>query len=525
MRIPVILCGLGLGVGLVAGGCKPEGSQDTEPGTSEEGETGTCTPGAEGCLCGEDASCEPGLLCASNTCIPQDGVTTTTGTTPAGTTSTESSGESSSPTETGGDSTGGTETGDTECDPGMGLINPGCTDPKAPYCDANGSCVGCDAVTCGEVSSATPTCDMATGHCVQCTETDAAACAGTTPICDVAAAMCIGCSAHEDCKDSACQFDTGACYGAALFVERGADCANADGSAQLPYCEIGDATAKLGAEPTAILVKPSLQAYTEQIQIGPGRTAAIVRNGSGTVRLEVADLDSIQISDGATVQISALTITKGDVAKGVFCSAAKVSIDHTQFVERKGLGIEAVNCDLTVRESRVWQNFGGGIKVNGGKLRLENSFVVTNGGSFSMVSGLVISNGATVDVVYTTIADNDGGAGVADSIDCTAVGPVKLRNSIVFGQSEAGSVDCASAAATTSVFDSPTLIGDGNVMEPALDPSWFVAPETGNFAIKVGPPFDDVAIWLDGDPTRDYDGDMRPGQDGAKDYAGADRPK
>lgn len=525
MRISVVLCGVGLGVGLVAGGCTPEGPQDTEPGTSDEGETNSCTPGAESCICGEDASCEPGLLCASNTCIPQDGATTTSGTTTPGTTSSEGSGESSTPTETGGDSTGSTETGDTECDPGMGLINPGCTDPAAPYCDADGACIGCQALACSDVSVDTPTCDMTTGRCVQCTATNAAACVGTEPICDVAASSCTGCSEHAQCTGSACQFDTGSCYATALFVDRGADCANADGSEQLPYCEIADAAAKLGAEPTAILVKPSVQPYTKQVQIAPGRTVAILRNGSGTVRLEVAALDAMNISDGATVQISSLQISKGEVTKGLFCTGAKVSLDHTQIIDRKGLGIEAVTCDLTLRESRVWRNNGGGIKVNGGTLRLENTFVVTNGGSFSAISGLVISNGATVDAVYTTIADNDGKAGVEDSIDCAGAGTVKLRNSIVFGQTAVGSVDCVGATATTSVIDSPMLTGEGNVTLPALDSSWFVEPETGNFAIKAGPPFADVAIWLASDPSRDYDGDPRPARDGTKDYAGADRPK
>jgi len=524
MRIQVILCGLGLGVGLVAGGCKPDGSQDTDPGTSEDDETGTCTPGAEGCLCGEDASCEPGLLCASNTCIPEDGVTTTSGTTPPGTATSETSGESSSPTETGGDSTGGTDTGGTECDPDMGLINPGCPDPMAPYCEAGGTCVGCEALTCSDVSTATPTCDLATGYCEQCTATDVAACVGTTPVCDVAASKCIGCSDHVDCKDSACQFDTGACYATALYVDRGADCANADGSAELPYCEIADAAAKLGAEPTAILVKPSPQPYTEQVQIAAGRTVGIVRNGSGTVKLEVPTLDAIQISDGATVQVSALQISKGDMTKGLFCTGATVSIDHTQIIDRNGLGIEAVTCDLTLRDSRVWRNFGGGIKVNGGTLRLENTFVVSSGDSFSAVSGLLISNAAAVDAVYTTIVDNDGTNTVADSIECSAAGTVKLRNSIVFGQSAAGSVDCTGATATTSVIDSAMLTGEGNVMQAALDSSWFVAPGAGNFAIKVGPPFKDVAIWIAGDPSQDYDGNMRPTRDGKKDYAGADRP-
>ena len=524
MRIPVILCGLGLGVGLVAGACAPGGSQDTEPGTSEGDDTESCTPGLEGCVCGEDASCEPGLLCASNTCIPHDAVTSS-GTTPPMATTMEDTGDTGTPTETGGHSTGMTETGDSECDPAMGVTNPACSDPAKPYCGAGGVCVACSAIACGAVSGDTPVCDEASGLCVQCNASDDAACGGTTPLCDVAASACTGCTGDAQCIGSACQQETGACFGAVLFVDRGADCASANGTNDLPYCEIGEAAAKLTAEPTAILVKPSPMPYTQQVQIAAGRTVAIVRNGNGIARIEVSGTDAVQVSDGATLRLSAMQISKGEVTKGMFCTGARVTLDQTQVIDRKGLGIEAVDCELTLRQSRVWLNLGGGIKVNGGKLRLENSFVVTNGGSFTAISGIVISNGATIDALYSTIADNDGKAGVEDSIDCTNAGIVALRNTIVFGQSAASSVDCAGATATTSVIDSAMLTGEGNVTLPGLDPAWFVGPETGNFSIKAGAPFEDVAIWLTGDPARDYDGDARPGRDGAKDYAGADRPK
>jgi hypothetical protein len=523
MRITVILCGLGLGVGLVAGACKPGGSQDTEPGTSDEGDTETCTPGAEGCICGADASCEPGLLCASGRCIVNDSVTTS-GTIPPTTTTSEDTGDTGNPTETSGHTMGVTDTGDSECDPAMGVTNPACDDPAAPYCGAGGVCVGCPAIACGEVSADTPVCDEAAGRCVQCNASDKGACTGSTPICDVAASMCTGCTMHSQCPDSACQMDTGACFGTALFVDKGADCASADGTKDLPYCEIGEATAKLTAEPTAILVKPSPSPYTQQVQIAAGRTVAIIRNGNGTARIEVSGSDAVFVSDGATLRLESLQISKGEVTKGLFCTGAAVVLDKTQVIDRKGLGIEAVDCDLTLRESRVWLNLGGGIKVNGGELRLENSFVVTNGGSFTAISGIVISNGATIDAVYSTIADNDGKAGVEDSLDCTNAGVVALRNSIVFGQSAASSVDCVDATATTSVVDSTMLTGEGNMTLPGLDPAWFVDPETGNFSVKAGAPFENVAIWLTGDPTGDYNGDARPGRDGAKDYAGADRP-
>jgi len=68
-------------------------------------------------------------------------------------------------------------------------------------------------------------------------------------------------------------------------------------------------------------------------------------------------------------------------------------------------------------------------------------------------------------------------------------------------------------------------MGEGTIVIKALEPTWFVMPESGNFQIKGGAPLQDVATWQTGDPATDYDGDPRPGNDGDPDYVGADRPK
>ena len=526
MRIPLFLCGLGLGVGLLAGGaCQPVDGQNTETGTSEGSETGGCTPGFANCACAEGNSCEPGLLCASQKCVPDDSVTTSETTPPLTTTlGTSDTGEQ---TETSGDSTGSSGTGTPlDCDP-KDPRDPACSDPGAPYCGAQGTCVACDAIDCSGVSPATPICDAASGSCVQCSEADASACGGVTPVCDAATSSCIACTDHAQCKDSACQLETGACFASVLHVDRGSPCDGADGSIDLPFCEIQDAVAKVGAdEPTAILVKPNIMPYSEQVQVPSGRTLAIVRNGNGVAKLEVGALDSLTVNDDATVYLDQLQISKGDVSKGIFCKGgAKVWVDRTQIVDRKGLGVEGLDCALHLRQSRIYLNLGGGLKLTGGSAHLENSFIVSNGGSFANVSGVVLSNGATLDAVYTTIADNDGKAGIEDSLDCINQGAVTLRNSIVFGQSDATSVSCPMATAPRSVVDATALMGEGTIVIKALEPTWFVMPESGNFQIKGGAPLQDVATWQTGDPATDYDGDPRPGNDGDPDYVGADRPK
>ena len=523
MRIPLILCGLGLCVGILAGGaCQPAGGQDTETGTTAGSETG-CTPGFANCACADGDSCEPGLLCASQICVPDDSVTTSDTHPPV--TTTNDTGDTGVQTTTSGDSTGGTETGTSECNAATPL-DPACDDPALPYCGPAGSCVACDQIDCGVVTPATPTCDAVSGQCVQCTAGADEECSGATPICNAATSTCAACTRHDQCDSKACQLKTGACFASVLYVDRGLPCDGADGSIDLPFCEINDAVAKIAAgDPTAVLVKANAIAYSEQIQVAADRTLAIVRNGSGTAKLEVGALDSLVVNDGSVVYIDQLQISKGDISKGVFCNGGELWIDRTQIVDRKGLGVEGLNCALRLRQSRIYLNLGGGLKLTGGGVHLENSFVVSNGGSFATVSGVVLSNGATLDALYATLADNNGKAGVEDSLDCSNAGEVKLHNTILFGQSAASSVDCAGAIATHSVVDAVALKGEATEVIDALDPAWFVEPMTGNFHLEPGMPFEDVAVWQAGYPAVDYDGDPRPKGDGDPDYAGADRPK
>ena len=504
------------------GGCQPSEPQN-ETGVADGSETDSCPPGAQGCVCGEGASCEPGLLCASNTCIPGNEVTTTASGPQTTTLDTEDSGVVTDATADTTEPTGTTETGG-ECDPGAGLVNDACGGPT-PYCGAEGTCVGCAAITCADASASTPVCDADTGQCVQCSEADTTACSGVTPLCDAPTATCVGCTDHASCPSGACQLDTGACFEKVVHVDRASPCGG-DGSPELPYCEIQDAVAPIDqAEPTVVRVKPSATPYSKQVQVAANRTVAIIRDGGGVAKLEVDALDSLVVNDGATLYLSLMQISKGDVSKGILCSNAALRLDRTQIIDRPGLGIEGIACDLQLRQSRLYLNRAGAIKMTGGDLLVENSYVVSNGGSFAAVSGIVVSNMATVDIIYSTIVANDGKAGVEDSLDCSTAGPVKLRNSIVFGQSGVSSVDCTTATATTSVFDSEVLKGEGNTVIPFVEGDWFVAPDTGNFAVKSGPPFEDVGLWITGDPTVDYDGTPRPTTEGAKDFVGADRPK
>lgn len=483
-------------------------------------------PGSLNCMCGEGDSCEPGLVCASMTCV-DDGTMTTSGTGQMTTTDPTTMPETVTVTEMGtsGDSSSSSgDTGGVECEPADGTVNGACDDPVKPYCGAASVCVGCAEIDCAATSPEKPACGDA-GYCVECTPAAAEACGDTTPVCDAEANACVGCSDHQQCDSGACDYATGACFVAALHVDRASPCELGDGSPDAPFCEIADAVAKIMPNtPTLVRVKPSASPYIKKVDVGSNLNVAILRDGAGTVRIEVDGADSMQINDGATAYLQNLQISKGTVNKGIFCVGGTVWLERSQIIDRKGLAFDGVDCQVKLRQSRIYLNLAGGIKLNGGGISLVNSYVVTNGGSFSAVAGITLTNLATLEAVYSTIADNNGKADIFDSLECAGEGAVTLRNSILFGQSDLTSVDCPKASASNSVIDAASLMGAGNKFIKALDPAWFVSPDTGNFAIFGDTPFKDVAMWKSGDPVGDYDDTQRPASEGALDYAGADRP-
>lgn len=62
-----------LGIAFVAGlfvGCFKDGGGNDEAGSS--GETGSCADGAQGCDCYGNGTCDPGLECSNDVCVPEN---------------------------------------------------------------------------------------------------------------------------------------------------------------------------------------------------------------------------------------------------------------------------------------------------------------------------------------------------------------------------------------------------------------------------------------------------------------------
>ena len=370
-----------------------------------------------------------------------------------------------------------------------------CLDAEAPFC-VEGKCTTCDAAAspdeaCAMLDETTPLC--VGDSCVQCSAENADACGGTTPLCDDEANTCVGCSFHEECQavgSPACNIATGACFDPAAVTEVNA---GTDDTLQPAIDAVAD-----GAE-HAIVLTGGGQNHT--VTIDGGKTIAIVsdstsvrevRGNSGSPTLQVSGAGTT-----AYLHRVALTLNGDDVGVSVTSSAT-----------------------LYADSTRIAQNSGGGITLASGTSGfLRNSMVGRNGDQFASTTG--ISSSGSLEVLYTSVVANDGDG--ADSLECSG-GTAVVRNSIFVGASM-GSIECPSVAASNSAFDE-AITGDGNGNVGALDPGWFESVAGADFRLTASgeAEFSDVAVWQLGDPPFDFDGDARPSEDGASDFAGADVP-
>ncbi|MBZ5716058.1 hypothetical protein [Nannocystis pusilla] len=507
--------GFGLGFGFIAAACTPGGKQTD---TSSESDTDSCQPGSLNCVC-EANGCDPGLVCASGYCVEGSEATTdvtitSTSATPTSVSETEP--DTTEPTE------GSMTTEAPQCNDGPGMSQT-CPDPT-PYCLAEGVCSGCAGLTsCADIDVSTPACDADSGLCVECTADDASACGGNTPVCDAAANACTKCVDHEQCPSGACNIATGACFEDALWVDRKAASCDGDGTQEAPFCEIQDAIEVIPTDtPTLVRVVPGPTAYKAKIDVGSNVIAAIVGEG-GAATIDV-DVDALLVNDDARVYLKDLRFvgTSMSAGNGVVCLNAEVWTDSVDFSSRESVAIDAIGCTLQLRRSRVYANPGGGIKVDKGTTRIENTFVTSNGSNFSQYGGIHVVSGGELNIVYATIVGNNSDA-TADSLHCLDPGTVTLRNAVLFGQSQATSVSCDGAVASDSIVDSTLLAGDNVTVEVSAQSSWFTGAASGDFHVKAGAPFAELGRWRSGDPAVDYDGDPRPDVDLASDWAGADR--
>ena len=105
-------------------------------------------------------------------------------------------------------------------------------------------------------------------------------------------------------------------------------------------------------------------------------------------------------------------------------------------------------------------------------------------------------------------------------LDATTGQMSELKDHSSFGK--AANLNSHHISATNTASEA-ALSGDGNVGLDDMNVSWFVDYNGGDFHLATPPAIiATAALWEDGDPLTDIDGDLRPRTVGAPDVAGAD---
>ncbi len=396
--------------------------------------------------------------------------------------------------------TGDTETTETETGPEPCVDNGDCDDPGAPFCDdVSGECVACDGVmdpdaACAEADPEVHLCIE--GVCVQCTVDDDAVCGDLTPICDADINTCIGCSEHEQCPDSACNIAEGNCMESVVHVDGTEPCSDGNGTAEAPYCGLEEALLGIGDETLIILheimTDPTIYLESNAVQIS---VALMAPDGENPTIQGSLGAPALAVSNAGQLFVRGLYVDNGD-----------------------GVGVSVAGGQVWIEKSRIINNSGGGIVVDGGgSLVLENSFV--GDGSLTNLPAINVVDGSA-SLNYSSVGS---GFGASSAFRCEVGQSVAIRNSILVSAATDDELQCPSATVEDSALEMElpdnTTLGEFNTL-------WFTDYDAGDFSLVGGEypiELDTAAIWQNGDPATDINGDARPTTDGMPDFAGADR--
>ncbi|MEM7153934.1 MAG: right-handed parallel beta-helix repeat-containing protein [Myxococcota bacterium] len=385
---------------------------------------------------------------------------------------------------------------------------------ETPFCSDAGECVDCGGLAdgdaaCAEGDATTPVCDA--GVCVQCTGENAGACVDATPTCG-AANECVACSEHAHCPESACHLDgpdVGRCFdvGEVEMI--------ADGAA------LTAALGELSAGDQAVFV---LTAGSYGVTVGLADNVEVAFLSNEGAELSGAGIfDSVTLAGSAITYFGGVTIAGNTNAGGIACSGTSVWLDDSEVRNNDSVGLTVSGgCAAHLRRSVVSNNDSGGVEATGTTtvVSLETSVIASNGNGTSSFGGVDL-DGAEFRAVYTTIAGNDS-TDAAMSIRCQGSSSGDVRNSIVVGRDPDSVGECPELVLANSGTDG----GDepSNTVVGAFDISWFEDPAMGNFRLSdLGRDvFENIAMWQDGDPPTDIDGD--PISMEAPSFPGYDQP-
>jgi hypothetical protein len=386
-----------------------------------------------------------------------------------------------------------------------GCVAEDCNDPMRPVCGPDGICVACSGaddpgLACSTLDPARPVCDG--DRCVACTRLDPGNCGGITPICDLATNECVGCRFHDECPDSACDLDQGACLDGVqrFWVDGDAECPG-NGTEKAPFCLIQDAIDSVGNGASAIVIVAEASApYTENLDIIDAKTIVLLA-GEGRPVVEATGAGpTLSISGAATTgYVEGLRFQDNNASYGVVIAGATAVLDRVESV----------------------RNLGGGLGVSSNaNARVRNCIF---GADANNVDAVMVDSGATLDMVYTTVLAGGGAVTPARALACDGDVTVTVRNSFFATSGSQGELSCEGATLSNTAGELPLPGSDNEALGP-MQASWYEDFIGGDFRLGTMPPdaLLTTALWQAGDPPVDIDGDARPTRDGTADVAGAD---
>jgi Right handed beta helix region len=315
-------------------------------------------------------------------------------------------------------------------------VNEDCREDLKPPadvpCTASAECAAENAMVCNL--------DIQPSKCVQCTAAEAVACSGKTPVCGEDNS-CAGCSKHGDCASLACLPD-GACaeeskvaYVAAMD-QGGTD--NSDCSKATPCLTVAKA---LIATPARSYVKLS-GTLDEAVTISGARKVTMLAAPGAKLTNSMGMASVVTITGDSDLEIYDLEIGGGNKF-GISLSdtdQSKLKLVRVKISTNAGAGIDARGGELTVEQSTISDNKGGGIKLDSTRFTLTNNVIVRNGDANSNYGGIQLANliAGMSRLEYNTVTLNTGKMNTTTGVDCASSDTVAFSNNIVYGNVVSG---------------------------------------------------------------------------------------
>jgi len=357
---------------------------------------------------------------------------------------------------------------------------------------------------------------------VECTTEQSLACQGETPACDAVSGTCVRCTAHDQCgadEAAACNILDGTCF--ASDPEQ----VHHVGEVQ-EFTTIGAALAMVQEGDQAVVVlHGASSSFNEAVVLAGDRTVAF-KNPEGVlwIQANTGEEPTLAVADGAVVYLDHMMVTGNLLRPDTF---AIELANATLLAQHSRIGLDLLNggsiwadreASLIVDRSRIVNSDHSGVRATDGtNAKIVNSFVlggnIVSENETALVGSITVVD-ATLELVYSSVGSPytvaallDETSPYAPALQCAGASGVSVRNSLLMSYGLAR--DCPGAPIRDSFIGVPTSFVD------YLD---------GDLWLELDHPYAGIAVWQEGDPLTDIDGDPRPTTQGSFDIAGADIP-